>query len=351
MPSMGMMKAQPQKTIVIAASADDYNLRTAANLPYQATVICKVNTAKVAIVTMTIASPCVVSWIGHGLAVNQPVVFTTTGALPTGLVAGTTYYLISAGLTADAFQISATVGGAAIDTSGTQSGVHTATADVIIGSTSVASPGWQTGSSWPKGTKLRLINEGSIVGMQGNGGNGISSAADGSEPGLTGTVGGAAVSLSENLKIDNPGTIGGGGGGGGSGASASGSGRSGGGGTGAGKINGTPGATGGAGATAGSTGTTSSGGAAGNGNAGAVYGVGGAGGAPGSPGGNGVDDTSQALGCGGGGGGGLGSAGGRGGNGYNGESGGPGGQPGEAVVLNGKTLIWQRTGSRYGAYT
>lgn len=35
--------------------------------------------------------------------------FTTTGALPTGVTASTNYYVISAGLTANAFEISATL--------------------------------------------------------------------------------------------------------------------------------------------------------------------------------------------------------------------------------------------------
>ena len=80
-----------------------------------------------AIVTITIATPGVVTWTAHGLTAGAAVKFTTTGALPTGLIAGTTYYVISAGLTANAFQVSATPGGAAITTSGMQSGVHTAT--------------------------------------------------------------------------------------------------------------------------------------------------------------------------------------------------------------------------------
>lgn len=78
-----------------------------------------------ATITVTIASPAVVTWTAHGLNVGDPVVFRTTGALPTGITAGTVYFVIAAGLTADAFQFSATVGGAAVNTSGSQSGVHT----------------------------------------------------------------------------------------------------------------------------------------------------------------------------------------------------------------------------------
>lgn len=75
--------------------------------------------------TVTIASPAVFSATAHGLVAGDKVHFKTTGALPTGLSTNTDYYVISAGLTANAFEVSATRGGAAVNTSGTQSGVHT----------------------------------------------------------------------------------------------------------------------------------------------------------------------------------------------------------------------------------
>lgn len=80
---------------------------------------------KTATVTMTIANPGVISWASHTLTNGDPVSFSTTGALPTGITAGTTYYVVNAG--SGTFQIAATVGGTAIETTGTQSGVHTAT--------------------------------------------------------------------------------------------------------------------------------------------------------------------------------------------------------------------------------
>jgi len=74
--------------------------------------------------TVTIASPAVVT-ATVTLANGSPVILTSSGypsALPTGLTPGTTYYVInSTGLT---FNLSTTVGGAAINTSGTQSGTH-----------------------------------------------------------------------------------------------------------------------------------------------------------------------------------------------------------------------------------
>lgn len=116
-------------------------------------------------VTISISSPAIASWAGHGLQVNDPVVFsapydrygaaitnanpgiatstfltspfnavnhgyanndpiafTTSGTLPTGLLVGTTYYVVNA--TAQTFEIAAAPSGAPIDTTGTQSGFH-----------------------------------------------------------------------------------------------------------------------------------------------------------------------------------------------------------------------------------
>lgn len=75
--------------------------------------------------TVTIASPGVFTLASHGLNAGDAVYFTTTGALPTGIVANTIYYVIAAGLTANDFRVALTRGGSAINTSGGQSGVHT----------------------------------------------------------------------------------------------------------------------------------------------------------------------------------------------------------------------------------
>jgi len=74
-------------------------------------------------VTITIASPAVISWPSHGFQPDAAVVFNTTSALPTGLVAGTVYFVQV--LDEDTFAVSATVHGTAITTSGSQSGTHT----------------------------------------------------------------------------------------------------------------------------------------------------------------------------------------------------------------------------------
>ena len=75
--------------------------------------------------TVTIASPAVVTLASHGLIAGDSVQFTTTGVLPTGITASTDYYVISTGLTTNTFEISTTIGGTAVDTSGSQSGTHT----------------------------------------------------------------------------------------------------------------------------------------------------------------------------------------------------------------------------------
>ena len=71
--------------------------------------------------TVTIASPGVLS-TSLNLTNGTAVVLSTTGALPTGLVVGTVYYVVN--VSGTQFSLAATYGGSAINTSGTQSGVH-----------------------------------------------------------------------------------------------------------------------------------------------------------------------------------------------------------------------------------
>lgn len=100
-------------------------------------------------VTMTIATPCVVSWTSHGLSEGMAVVLTTTGALPTGLSANTVYYVGRSPGT-NSFNLSTSVANAAagtfIATSGSQSGTHTMTCYVISRGTGAGT------------TELQLLN-------------------------------------------------------------------------------------------------------------------------------------------------------------------------------------------------
>jgi len=71
--------------------------------------------------TVTIATPGVLS-TSITLADGMAIVLTTTGALPTGLNVGQVYYVINSSGTS--CNLSATYGGSAIATTGSQSGVH-----------------------------------------------------------------------------------------------------------------------------------------------------------------------------------------------------------------------------------
>ena len=77
-------------------------------------------------VTVTIASPAVITWTAHELVVDDMVSFTTSGALPTGLTASCAYFVTSI-LSADTFTLSLTKGGSNVITSGSQSGTHIGT--------------------------------------------------------------------------------------------------------------------------------------------------------------------------------------------------------------------------------
>ncbi len=70
------------------------------------------------------ASPGVVTQNAHGKANNDPVTLRTTGGLYTGFAVNTVYS--ARNVTTNTYELSATPGGASINTSGSQTGVHTA---------------------------------------------------------------------------------------------------------------------------------------------------------------------------------------------------------------------------------
>lgn len=119
------------------------------------TTVDQVDGGSHATVSMTIASPCVVTDSAHGLAANAPVAFLTTGALPTGLTAGTWYYVLSP--TTNSYEISATPGGAAINTSGSQSGSVTRYAS---GSYEVYGNAWPVGGPTLSSVAVVQFNSG-----------------------------------------------------------------------------------------------------------------------------------------------------------------------------------------------
>lgn len=96
-----------------------------------------------ATVTITIASPAVVTWgttipfsaVGNNAQVLN---FTTTGALPTGITAGTNYYACGNTISGNTFKIATSVdnciAGTYVNTSGSQSGTQTGVPTGILAS-------------------------------------------------------------------------------------------------------------------------------------------------------------------------------------------------------------------------
>ena len=82
---------------------------------------------------------------------------------------------------------------------------------VVIGSTSVASQAFDTGTNYPAGSIINIVNNGYIIGRGGNGGTATSSGSS------AGTAGGLGLFARTPISITNNGVIGGGGGGGGAG--------------------------------------------------------------------------------------------------------------------------------------
>lgn len=76
--------------------------------------------------TITIASPGVFTTTSTtGYYNGMPIIFTTSGALPTGITSGTTYYITNLGTDgANKYRVSTSLGGADVNTTGSQSGTH-----------------------------------------------------------------------------------------------------------------------------------------------------------------------------------------------------------------------------------
>jgi microcystin-dependent protein len=129
-------------------------------------------------VTITIASPAVITLTGHHFSSGTPISFITSGALPTGITAGTIYYVIAAGLTANTFEISTSQGGAAVNTSGSQSGVQNTTpayitdlfdghGQALIGTSASNWTGTCTGKRYSMGLLSLLDSAGSSTTLPG----------------------------------------------------------------------------------------------------------------------------------------------------------------------------------------
>jgi hypothetical protein len=187
----------------------------------------------------------------------------------------------------------------------------TVNASTVITSNSTSIPALTIAGAFPNGAKL--INNGTILGRGGSGGQGGGAN--------WGQAGGAGVSISVPVTIENTGIIGGGGGGGGGGGSGSGAGTG---------IGGGGGGGGGFGAGAwvdGGNGTLLGGGGGGGSQGGrGKYSSSGAGGFGGNPGAAGVGGTV----------------------GQRGQGAGGGGAAGVATIGN-SYVTWTATGTRYGS--
>ena len=87
--------------------------------------------------TVTVASPAVLTFSTHTPVDNTLIMLSTTGALPTGLDVNTPYYIVNA--SGSTCSLSTTQAGTAINTTGTQSGTHSAS---LVGSATA----WGLGS-------------------------------------------------------------------------------------------------------------------------------------------------------------------------------------------------------------
>ena len=121
---LGYSPSDPGQIAVAVALQQDFDYN------FKVTLNDTVTPPTIATVTLTIAAPGVVNLTAHGLVAGTPVTFSTTGNLPTGLAPSTTYYVIATGLTANAFSVAASLGGAAIAFTGVQAGIHTIVATV-----------------------------------------------------------------------------------------------------------------------------------------------------------------------------------------------------------------------------
>jgi hypothetical protein len=90
----------------------------------------------------------------------------------------------------------------------------TINAGIYVYSTSTGAYSFSTGTTFPAGSTLRLINNGTVLGMGGVGGN----AAGTQYNSTPGAAGGPAFISTNAISVTNNGTIGGGGGGGGGGS-------------------------------------------------------------------------------------------------------------------------------------
>lgn len=108
----------------------------------------------------------VISYTAHGLSAGDSVAYNNGGgASATGLTSGTTYFVIASGLTANAFKVSATSGGTAVDISGTGNNAQYFEKVASTAATATAALGEGTvGGAAHAGWNLRTVGTGGRAG-------------------------------------------------------------------------------------------------------------------------------------------------------------------------------------------
>lgn len=112
--------ASAAATATIAAGAVTAITITNTGSSYETVPTVTIPKARVTIpaASITIATDTI-AFTGHGLVAGDTITYNNGGgADATGLVSGTNYFVISSGLTANAFKVSLTSGGAAVDITG-----------------------------------------------------------------------------------------------------------------------------------------------------------------------------------------------------------------------------------------
>lgn len=125
------------RTVTFPAGLTDSQARAGTPATSDAVfAIQKTSTAAPATVTISLASPGVVTHVSHGRSNGDRVLLTTTGLLPTGLSVRRWYYLVN--VTTHTYQLATSADGTAINTTASQSGVHSAIYGVQFGTITVA---------------------------------------------------------------------------------------------------------------------------------------------------------------------------------------------------------------------
>jgi hypothetical protein len=155
-----------------------------------------------ATVTITIATPGVVTWNGHGLSTGTPVIFSTTGALPTGITAGTTYYaiLVDTNTFRIATSLANALAGTAVNTSGSQSGTQTGSRGAITQTSSVQSVVAGT-TNFPGADKIITGSQGTGTGA---GGSLIFQVAPAGSSGTAQNALATALTINSNRSVETP---------------------------------------------------------------------------------------------------------------------------------------------------